>query len=168
MKRLKNYLLYHFRKHISPEIIGGYKNSDGSFRSKTRISNMAHLSSKQNIELEDNVFIGHFNYIDGFRKVKIGTGVQITNYVSILTHSSHNTIRELGDEYNERLHESKELESGEISIGNYTFIGPHSTIMPGTKIGDNCIVSAHSFVSGHFPNNSIIRGIPAKIVGSTG
>ena len=77
---------------IKPEIIG-LKKSGNKILSNVGVSNMSHLSNKENIYLGENVFIGHFNYIDGFRKVDIGDGCQITNYVSILTHSSHHAIR---------------------------------------------------------------------------
>jgi serine acetyltransferase len=36
--------------------------------------------------------------------------------------------------------------------------------MLNTIIGDNCIVGAGSVVRGHFPENSVIIGNPAKIV----
>lgn len=38
------------------------------------------------------------------------------------------------------------------------------TILDGTVIGDNCIVAAGAVVSGVFPDNVIIGGIPAKII----
>ena len=56
---------------------------------------------------------------------------------------------------------------GKVNIGKYTFIGPHSTIMPNTTIGKGCIVSAYSYVKGNYPDFSIISGNPAKIVGDT-
>jgi acetyltransferase-like isoleucine patch superfamily enzyme len=56
-------------------------------------------------------------------------------------------------------------ERGSIEIGEFTFIGPFSVIMPSTKIGKGCVVAAHSYVKGEFPNYSIIAGNPARIVG---
>ena len=56
---------------------------------------------------------------------------------------------------------------GPIIIGAYTFIGPHTTIMPDTKIGKGCLVAAYSYVKGDFPDFSIISGNPAKIIGDT-
>lgn len=51
-----------------------------------------------------------------------------------------------------------------ITIGNNVWIGLNSTILKGTIIGDNSIVSAGSVVKGNFPANCIIAGNPAKIV----
>ena len=39
-----------------------------------------------------------------------------------------------------------------------------ATILKGTIIGNNSIVSAGSVVKGHFPDNCIIQGNPATIV----
>jgi acetyltransferase-like isoleucine patch superfamily enzyme len=169
-KKIRDYLLYNFlHKKIKPEIIGGFKNPDGKVRNKTRISNLTHISNKgNNLNIGENVFIGHFSYIDGHNaKVTICNNVQITNYVSILTHSSHNAIRLFGIEYFTSDKYPELYNVGEIYIGENTFIGPHTLIMPGSKIGKGCIVSAYSFINGEFPDFSIIRGIPAKVVGDT-
>jgi len=56
---------------------------------------------------------------------------------------------------------------GKISIGKYSFVGPHSVIMPNTKIGKGSIVSAYSYVRGDFPDYSVIAGNPAVVVGNT-
>ena len=56
---------------------------------------------------------------------------------------------------------------GSVFIGKYTFVGPHSTIMPNTKIGKGSLVSAYSYVQGDFPDFSIISGNPAQVVGNT-
>lgn len=167
--KLKSKFLFILRKSIKPEMIPVFKNYRGEKIEGTAISNTTHVSNKSsNLKLEDKVFIGHFNYIDAHNaEVVIKKGVQITNYVSVLTHSSHHevrmpAIRKLEKEkYNELMH------IGSIYIGENSYIGPHSVIMPGTKIGKGCIISAFSYVSGEIPDFSIVRGIPGKIIGNT-
>ena len=161
MKRFWNKLKYTFLKGIKPEIIGGWKNSNGVCQKHTGISNMSHISQQgDNLYIGDNVFIGHFNYIDGCNaKLTIGDAVEITNYVSILTHSTHNSIRFGLNE--------KAKSCGPVSIGNNTYIGPHSVIMPNTKTGKGCVISAYSYVKGEFPDYSILRGQPARVIGNT-
>jgi acetyltransferase-like isoleucine patch superfamily enzyme len=56
---------------------------------------------------------------------------------------------------------------GSVTIGKYSFIGPHSTVMPGTIIGKGSLVHAYSYVKGEFPDFSIIGGNPAKVLGDT-
>lgn len=52
----------------------------------------------------------------------------------------------------------------EIKIGNNSFIGARAVLLPGTRIGDNCIIGAGSVVKGEIPDNSVVIGNPAKIV----
>ena len=55
----------------------------------------------------------------------------------------------------------------EIYIGKNSFIGARSILLPGTCIGDNCIVGAGSVVKGTIPDNSIVVGNPAKVLART-
>lgn len=38
------------------------------------------------------------------------------------------------------------------------------TILDGTVIGNGCIVAAGAVVRGQFPDNSVIGGVPARII----
>lgn len=49
-------------------------------------------------------------------------------------------------------------------IGKNCFIGAHSLIMPGIKIGDNSIVAAGSIVTKDVPSHTIVAGNPARII----
>lgn len=149
---------------IKPEIIA-YKNFSGKNIKGTSVSNMCQISNKKNITIGENVLISHFTYIDGYRNVTIKNCCQIATHVSILTHSNHHNIRynynRIGDQ-NDIL-----LTSGDVTIGENTFIGSHVLIQPGTEIGRCCIISSFSSLKGKYPDYSIIKGNPAKIVGST-
>jgi len=57
---------------------------------------------------------------------------------------------------------------GQIIIGSDTFIGQQSIILPGARIGSNCIVGAGSVVRGTIPDNAVALGNPATVVGRTG
>jgi acetyltransferase-like isoleucine patch superfamily enzyme len=166
LNRIKSYVKYQLQKSLRPEMIGGFKTLKGENLSQVRISNTTHISFQHNLVLEDNVFIGHFNYIDCQVGTAIGEGTQITNYVSILNHSSHHSIRILGKSYSEKYTKFK-ANTGKVSLGKFVFVGPHSVIMPESNIGDGCIISAYSLVKGSFPAYSIIKGNPAVIVGDT-
>ena len=54
---------------------------------------------------------------------------------------------------------------GASSIGNCTQIGANATILPRMKVGSNVIVGAGAVVTKNVPDNSIVVGVPAKIVG---
>jgi len=104
--------------------------------------------------------------VEASNGITIREGCQITNYISILTHSSHNSIRFYGKEYRKNT-DLKGYIKGSVEIGMYSFVGPHVTIMPNTTIGKGCLVSAYSLLKGDYPDFSIIAGNPATVVGST-
>lgn len=49
-------------------------------------------------------------------------------------------------------------------IGKNCFVGAHSLIMPGVKIGDNSIVAAGSIVTKDVPPYTIVAGNPARVI----
>jgi len=147
-------------------MIGGYKRFDGKYLPGTRISNTTFIDSPQHLDIGDHVFIGHFNFIEASQGITIGEGCQITNYISITTHSSHISIRLYGKEY-ENPKDHIGYIKGPVFIGAYTFIGPHSLIMPNSRIGKGSIVAAFSLVEGEYPDFAIIKGNPAKVTGDT-
>lgn len=55
---------------------------------------------------------------------------------------------------------------GVIKINDNCFIGSESTILAGVTIGTNSIVAAGSLVNRDVPANTIVGGVPAKVIGS--
>ncbi len=55
-----------------------------------------------------------------------------------------------------------------VSIGNNCWIGAGSTILAGITIGDGCVVAAGSVVTKSFAANSVIAGVPAKLIKTRG
>lgn len=54
---------------------------------------------------------------------------------------------------------------GEIVLGKDVWVGVNATILMGAVLGDGCVVGAKSLVrEGIYPANSILAGIPAKII----
>lgn len=152
-------------KDSAPQMIYGY-HQNGHLLKDTRIGSATSIVGEEGLTLEDNVFIGQFNFIEATNGITIREGCQITNYVSIITHSSHIAIRLYGDQYRKTT-DPIAYNKGAVEIGKYTFVGPHVTIMPNTKIGKGSIIASHSMVKGEFPDFSIIGGTPAKVIGDT-
>ena len=163
---LKRRILFYLSKWIKPVMIGRYKRSDGTTLPLTRICSSTFLQGEKNFHVEDNVYIGHANFIDASNGLTIEEGCQVTNFVSIITHSSHDAIRLYGKKYTSTPTKLAYNE-GQVKIGKYSFIGPHAVIMPGTTLGKGSLVSAYSFVKGSFPDYAIISGNPAVVVGDT-
>jgi len=152
-------------KESAPVMIYGYE-QNGELLKDTRVGSATSIVGKEGLKLEDSVFIGQFNFIEATNGITIREGCQITNYVSIITHSSHIAIRLYGDQYRKTT-DPIAYNKGSVEVGKYTFVGPHVTIMPDTKIGKGSIIASHSMVKGEFPDFSIIGGAPAKVIGDT-
>ncbi len=54
--------------------------------------------------------------------------------------------------------------SGNCKIGSYTTLGTNATILPKITIGKNVIVGAGSVVTKDVPDNSMVVGVPAKLI----
>lgn len=92
--------------------------------------------------------------------LKIHDNVTIAANVTFCTHDAIRHV--LMYKYKRRF----PIYTGCIEIMDNVFIGIGSIIMPDVKIGKNCIVAAGSIVTKDVPDNSIVAGIPAKVIGS--
>jgi len=55
-------------------------------------------------------------------------------------------------------------EGGYPTIGNNVVIFTNATIIGGITIGDNCVIGANSLVNTSVPENSIVGGVPARVL----
>ena len=60
--------------------------------------------------------------------------------------------------------DERKLTSNPVEIGNNVWVGEGVAVLPGAKIGDGCIIGAHSVVKGTIPAYTIAVGSPAKVV----
>jgi acetyltransferase-like isoleucine patch superfamily enzyme len=153
-----------------PRIIYGWRNANGTYMANTRVSTHTCFEHPEGLVMGDHVFVGHFNRIDGSNGLTIEEGVQVTNYVSVLSHSSHRSVRIMGRRYIGHADPVGYVRRATL-IGAYTFIGPHSIVAPGARIGKGVIVQAYSFVSGEVPDFAIVGpkapGQAATVMGDT-
>jgi acetyltransferase-like isoleucine patch superfamily enzyme len=149
----------------------GERSRRGASLRHTRISGATVIEHEDRLVLGDNVFIGHFNFIEASGGITIGEGVQITSHCAIVTHSSHRSQRLLGPAYvTWPLTPGTQRPgwiAGPVHIGAYSFVGPHSLIEANTRIGRGSLVCAGSFVRGEYPDFAILEGRPARVVGDS-
>ena len=170
LQKLKRSIVRTAAAVTGPRMVYGWVNPDGSFQPHSRVSTHTCFEGVDRLVLQDHVFVGHFNRLDGSNGLLIEEGVQVTNYVSVLSHSSHRSVRIMGRRY---LGESQPVGYIRKStrVGAYSFLGPHSVVAPGTQIGKGVIVQAYSFVSGVVPDFAIVgptaHGRAAEVLGDT-
>lgn len=87
--------------------------------------------------------------------------IQVASKVTFITHDvTHNILNRLipDEEFHEKV--------GCINIMDNVFIGSNSTILYNVQIGPNAIVAAGSVVTKDVPENTIVGGNPAKVIGT--
>lgn len=90
--------------------------------------------------------------------IEIGNHCRVASGVYFFTH---------GGLWSQRKKHSGLDYFGKIKVGNYTYIGEGSKIMPGVTIGNDVIIGAGSVVTKSVPDGKIAAGNPARIVGET-
>lgn len=94
--------------------------------------------------------------------IRLGNNVHIASNVSFLTHDvSYLVINNLPEISNGGVQERV----GCIEIGDNVFVGSGTHILYDTKIGSNVIIGTCSIVTKDIPDNSVVAGVPAKVIG---
>ena len=88
----------------------------------------------------------------------IGENTIIAHNVSIIN-ENHGTDLTIGAPFHEQ-----DLVTKPIRIGKNCWIGCNAVLISGASLGDNCIVGAGSVVNKSFPSNTMIAGVPARII----
>jgi maltose O-acetyltransferase len=110
---------------------------------------------KKGLQIGRNVQINLTARIDNFAHlVTIGDNVILSSGVAIL---AHDTIL---------CKNGGEMLRARVKIGNNTFIGANSTILPGVTIGANVVIGAGSVVTQDIPSGVVVAGNPAKVIKS--
>ena len=109
------------------------------------------------IQIGSGTSIGRDVVISSASEITIGEECLFSFRVSIIDHD-HEFIKGISPVSSEIGHRKT------IHIGNRTFVGANTTILKGTRIGNDCIIGANSLVSGEFPDNTIVGGVPARII----
>ncbi len=107
-------------------------------------------------------FIAWDVVFDPSRKIFVGGGSTIAAQTTILTHDYSIDYGLMAVGKHDPLHERSYCK--EVYIGRNTFIGQKCMILPGVRIGDNCVIGAGSIITHDIPDNCVAAGIPAKVI----
>lgn len=124
----------------------------GDFRifggSRVSVNNYARLV------LGDNGFLNMNCNVRCFNSIAVGDGVRV----------SENCVLSDSDNHNIQYYDKKSMLSSPIVIGNHVLIGLNSMVLKGVTINDNTIVAAGSVVTKDVGSNTIVGGVPARII----
>lgn len=123
-----------------------------------------HLYGDGEIHSGSGSYIGRYSRIRAGEdtRVVIGSGCAISHDTAIYTTSwsadQDFRGRDPGDFSRLKSH------SGDVVIGDHTWIGYGVFVTPGTRVGEDAVVGANAVVTRDIPPHSIAVGAPAKVV----
>jgi acetyltransferase-like isoleucine patch superfamily enzyme len=107
------------------------------------------------IQIGKNVFINHACSFLDMGGITIEDHVLIGPKVNLVTENHPLTPAD-----------RRALISKPILVKRNAWIGAAATILPGVTIGENAVVAAGAVVTTDVPDNTIVAGVPAKIIKS--
>ncbi len=114
-------------------------------------------SSTHVLQVGASTYIGPNAFIQGYAApVAIGERVSIAQNVNIMSNSGPNASPLMQRYF--------PIKAAEVVIGDDCWIGANAIIMPGTTLGEFCVVAANSFVTSSFPPFSVVGGNPARLL----
>lgn len=125
------------------------------------ISNTSYIST--NARISKDIVMNDFSYVGPncllYKKITIGKFSMIANNVSIIgqDHIWKNSSLPI-------IFSGRPLNFKETIIGKDVWVGAHSIIKTGIKIGDGSIIAMGSVVTKDIPPYSIYGGNPAKFI----
>ena len=122
------------------------------------LSSTSHMSKYgKGLKMGNNSAVGRFTDFGAAGGIEIGNDVIMGSYVSF--HSENHNFSDTS-----KLIREQGVTSKGIVIGNNVWVGAKVTFLDGCRVGNNSIVAAGAVVNGVYPDNSILGGVPAKVI----
>lgn len=109
------------------------------------------------MEVGENFSLHDFSYVDAQGGIKIGNNVSIAHNCSLITFNHTWDNHDLPIKYNQTI-------DGSITIEDDVWVGCGVRIMPGVILGSRSVIAAGSVVVKDVPPNTLVGGIPAKVI----
>lgn len=128
----------------------------------SRIECTGSLSSVgRGISIGDRTTFGSDCYFGAAGGITIGNDVTGGQYIRF--HSENHNYNNL-----DILIREQGVSHKGIIIGNNCWIGAGAVFLDGARLGDGCVVAANAVVTKEFTENSVIGGVPAKVLRKRG
>lgn len=111
----------------------------------------------------DNVVVGDNVRISYIEKIRIGNNVLIGSRVLIID-NAHGKYDGQDADTPYTPPNIRTLQSEPIEVGDNVWIGEGAVIQKGVSIGSGCVIAANTVVTKDVPKNSIVAGLPGRII----
>ncbi len=143
--------------YSSEKIILGDCVKIGAF---SNLNSTSHFSKYgKGLKMGNNSAIGDYTHFGAAGGIEIGDDVIMGSYISF--HSENHNYEDTT-----KLIREQGVTSKGIKLGNNIWVGAKVTFLDGCQVGNNSVVAAGAVVSGVFPDNVVLGGVPAKILKS--
>lgn len=119
----------------------------------TAVFTPLHINYGKHTKIGKNVFINFDCIFLDLGGITIEDNVQIAPRVSLLSEGHPLSPQD-----------RHALIPGQITIKKNAWIGAGATILPGVIVGENAVVAAGAVVTKDVSDNTVVAGIPAKII----
>ena len=109
------------------------------------------------VKIGDRCLIGKGSGIVGHFSIVIGDDVWTGHHVYI-TDQNHG-YEDLALPISQQV-----MPERPVSIGNGSWLGHGTVVLPGAHIGRHVVIGANSVVTGEIPDNSVAAGVPARVI----
>ena len=109
------------------------------------------------ISVGDRCLFGKGSGIVGHLEIRIGDDVWTGHHVYI-TDQNHG-YEDLGLPISKQV-----MPERPVSIGDGSWLGHGTVVLPGVTIGRHVVVGANSVVTSDLPDNCVAAGVPARVV----
>lgn len=129
----------------------------------SRLDSIIKIEGGQGVHIGKGVHISSFCHLNiGGGKLHVGDYVALTSGVKV--HTGSNTAA--GESMSSASPpEMQVIQRGEVTIGDYAFIGSGAQVLMGVTIGEYAVVGAGAVVTKDVAPWSVVMGLPARPVG---
>ena len=112
---------------------------------------------KETLFIGENCEMGDMTHIVAHESVRIGNNVLIASKCFI-SDTSHGVYRGDDQDSPKTRPNERKLVTETVIIGDRVWIGENVVVLPGSQIGNGCIIGADSIISKKIPDNCIVVG----------
>lgn len=138
------YIFYKLKKYkIAKPIYNNYSYFQG-----------VNIVNPVNVSIGNNCSFGGKVQLQAYDKIEIGDNCMFA-YGTVLATATHDL----------NMHPMNlSFIKKPISIGSNVWVGTNALILPGVIVGDNAVIGAGAVVTKDVDKNSVVAGVPAKII----